>query len=280
MAKSSEVLNNISEAARRFSSGKAQVDVGRYLRRTSLDEFMTDLAALRTTLDKNLDDLAATGLNAVRLNVISRARRMATNIGMMEAQTRSGFWEQQEQIDKWGDIILYLSYPVQKLGGGKAGYGSRRALDSVRLLEKIRRATPVKEDTLIDTSHEADGSSLFAEEVRKGIGKIRQRPSKSFTRDPKTDQGTRSEFNILWMIGEFGTGIHASPSDMIREDGPHKVPGSAAWYLGSKLIIYGQKGGHFLFPFRENFDEFRKDLDAARAAIAIELDNLMRKTRG
>jgi hypothetical protein len=237
-------LKKLSPSFYALTSGRSSLNIAQHIDASSLDSFLKDLSGVVQVLSNNGAELAEAAATAVKFNIYMRAVQHKENMGVMETLYGSS-WYQQEQKNSWDTVldIIIRSKPtvtISKPGYTKVGFIDRAELDSVRLIERIG-ARPKKADGVVS----------------------REKVSMK--------QSTPSEFNILWLIGEFGTGIYASPESMKRTEGEYKIKGAGgAWFTsagGRGPKIKGQEGGHFLFPYRSNFDAITQDLTAARNAV-------------
>lgn len=240
----------LSSALSKIGSGRTDVSLGAAFDGRGIDTFADDLRSVLDILKNKLDDLAIEVGQDLAERVAQRARENF-NVGIIDSDTS---WRQDEQVPAFESVLQAIRSSVTKIGPGRIGFASKRELDSIKIQQ--------------ETAKSRKGRRLAFEEGRN--------PSKPQFRD------TPSEFNIMWMIAEFGTGIYASPNK--RTEGNYKLPGGGgAWVRNVQTmspVLLGQKGAHFLFPTRQNLEDARDDLNFVREQVGTRIFSRLRGANG
>jgi hypothetical protein len=158
-------------------------------------------------------------------------------------------WDVREQRLRWSEVETALAESPERIAPGRYGFASRASLDAVKLERRLGSDKAPQEA--------ADAAPATHSESRRSVG-------------------ASSPYNVLWQIAEFGTGIYAEPHKRLGVAG--KIPGGGgAWWFG-KFPLLGQKGHHFLFPYRSNMDEAQADMQAAVDAIMEHMTQVLAGT--
>lgn len=106
------------------------------------------------------------------------------------------------------------------------------------------------------------------------------------SRKRSTKRTTSSPYDIAWMILEFGTGVYATPTKRVTDDGRiTKVRGGGGMWRWGPFVpslgrrygprILGQKPQPFLFETRENRARIIKDRRTITYAVANYISELL-----
>lgn len=235
-----------------YTKLNAFTDLKFQFREEGLDSLINDFQRVRDLLTTNLDDLAVAAAIVMQQETLQRGNRLQLPM----YHTAKNVYAPSDTLRVGLNLVLdEIAKPVTKLGKGAAAFARRSDLDKIRLQE-LRSLRAVKHD-LTDEEMSAD----------TGISALRG------------NQAT-TEFDRVWMIVEFGTGIFAYPGTK-RLEGPTKDKGGAWWLLPTHQkfdhwgwrkheatpLILGQKPTHFLLGRRADSRMFREEGDRIRSFV-------------
>ena len=177
-----------------------------------------------------------------------------------------------------GRVAKVLRKPPVRLSNGTWGFASRKDLDEIKITDRDDSYFGLKREiysSWIESGRKSVNDFTTLSSVRGAEARQRREQSKLET----NYRGGNSEYDIAWMILEFGTGQYAYPRR--RRGGVTKagLP-KGRWYFNPRTggpVIWGQKPTGFLFGGRQRAKQQRQDLEYAAEYLAIKIEEALEK---
>jgi hypothetical protein len=262
-----------------------------------IEAFQRDLEALIAALsnEASVMRMSIAAARGVQASIVHRAE--TSGFPTTYKTSMGGYGPSSAMTVGWQDTLQELRESPRRAGPGTVGFGSRLKLDSIRL--SVIRAAGSTSENLSGEGDDRDDSDELTPQARRerailGRAAMDTMGEDAWQIDPRStnvlrgrtltyeDPGGMHDFDSVWQISEFGTGIFASPRK--RTEGRTKKPGGGGvWYLNPRTKggeILGQAGTHWLFGLHDGDARLRADADAAVQAFIEQLQNIVRGLNG